>query len=62
MDNTQAVKAYSWKDYPELMARLSSAQNEGRNLTRDVMTFAGFCESAEALERHVEACEAAARD
>ena len=48
---------FSWRQAPDLMARLTAAQNAPANLTQDVMTFAGFCGTREALERHVIACE-----
>jgi hypothetical protein len=53
---------FSWKDAPDLMARLQAAQNHPGNLTRDVMTFAGFCDTREELESHVLSCEAHAKD
>lgn len=45
---------WTWKDSPELMARLRKAQNAPINSHTDILTFAGFCGSAEALQRHVE--------
>jgi exoribonuclease II len=42
---------FSWRDATDLMARLEKAQN--RYACVDIMTFAGFCESREELERHV---------
>jgi hypothetical protein len=48
---------FSWKDAPDLMARLTKAQNE-LETPIDIVTFAGFCDSREELERHVERYEA----
>lgn len=53
----QQATRFSWKDEPELMARLTAAQNTPKNWNRDVMTFAGMCSSRAELLRHVEACE-----
>lgn len=44
---------FSWKDEPELMARLIEAQNHPANLMIDIMTFAGFCASRDMLNTHV---------
>lgn len=44
---------FSWKQAPDLMDRLGRAQNHPKLENIDIMTFAGFCESREALERHV---------
>jgi hypothetical protein len=44
----------------DLMARLVAAQNRPGNITRDVVTFAGFCDDRAELERHVITCEEAA--
>ena len=44
---------FSWKDAPDLMARLSEAQNHCANINQDIMTFAGFCNSRDELEGHV---------
>ena len=41
----------------DLMDRLVKAQNHPANINRDVVTFAGFCDSRAELERHVLACE-----
>jgi hypothetical protein len=49
MNNT----SWSWKDSPELMIRLIAAQNSPKNWNQDITTFAGFCDSAERLERHI---------
>lgn len=43
-----------WRDNPDLMDRLSSPQNKKENINIDIMTFAGFCETREELETHVE--------
>jgi hypothetical protein len=53
---------FSWKDEPELMKRLLAAQNSPAHENRDVMTFAGFCESREQLEKHVLSVEAQAAE
>ena len=42
---------FSWRDAPDLMRRLEAAQN--RHDTQDIVTFAGFCDSRDELERHV---------
>ena len=42
-----------WKQNPDLMARLSAAQNAPENCAIDIMTWAGFCDSREELEQHV---------
>ena len=52
---------FTWKDAPELMDRLIAAQN-GLKTPIDIVTFAGFCDSREELERHVERYEAEVRD
>lgn len=51
---------WTWKDSPELMKRLNAAQNSPANCNVDITTFAGFCDSAEELERHVSFYEAKA--
>ena len=51
---------WTWKDAPELMARLSAAQNHPANVNIDIQTFAGLCENAAELLRHVERYEAKA--
>jgi hypothetical protein len=43
----------TWKQNPDLMDRLATAQNHPANVNQDIMTFAGFCDSREELERHV---------
>jgi hypothetical protein len=52
---------FSWRDEPEMIDRLTRAQN-GIRANVDVMTFAGLCESREQLEAHVIACEEKAAD
>jgi hypothetical protein len=42
-----------WKANPDLMARLTKAQNDPANINQDIMTFAGFCDSREELMAHV---------
>jgi hypothetical protein len=43
---------FSWRDAPDLMIRLTTAQNNLR-APIDIMTFAAFCDSREKLEAHV---------
>ena len=50
---TATATRFSWKQAPDLMARLTTAQNNGRNDNIDIMTFAGMCDSREELETHV---------
>lgn len=45
------TKAFSWRDAPDLIARLTDCQNRMDN--QDILTFAGFCDSRDELERHV---------
>ena len=42
-----------WKNNPELMARLTTAQNHEANINQDIMTFCAFFDTVEELERHV---------
>jgi hypothetical protein len=51
---------FTWRDAPDLIARLTTAQNHPRFDHQDIMTFAGFFTSREELERHVVAKEAGA--
>lgn len=53
--NTQA--RFSWKDAPDLMDRLTSAQNSPAHENHDIMTFAGFMTSREELQAYVESNE-----
>ncbi len=53
-NTTTTTAAYSWKNEPELMDRLTKAQNRTRNENQDIMTYAGWCGSTEALRAHVE--------
>ena len=49
---------FSWRNEPDLMARLRTAQNQMPHVEcRDILTFAGLCSSVEELTRHVESCE-----
>jgi hypothetical protein len=43
-----------WKSNPELMARLTSAQNHPANINQDIMTFCAFFNTVEQLQNHVE--------
>ena len=52
-----AAARWSWKAEPVLMARIQAAQNTDANQHRDIMTFAGLCDSRAELERHVVSCE-----
>lgn len=52
-NQAQTAKRFSWKDAPDLMDRLTSAQNHPRNENQDIMTFAGMCGSRSELEAHV---------
>lgn len=52
------MKAFSWRDAPDLMDRLIAAQNHSSNSTTDILTIAGFMDSRAELARHVEFCEA----
>ena len=51
---------FSITQHPDLMERLIAAQNRlacsGAQI--DIVTFAGFCDDREELERHVERYEA----
>lgn len=42
----------TWQTNPDLMTRLTQAQNALRTPI-DIMTFAAFCDTREELERHV---------
>jgi hypothetical protein len=46
------MATFSWRDAPDLMARLNAAQN-ALTAPIDIMTFAAFCDSRAELERHV---------
>ena len=50
---TNDVTRWSWRNEPDLMARLRDAQNSPRHEHQDIMTIVGFFESREELERHV---------
>lgn len=51
MEGTAA--RFSWRQAPDLMARLTAAQNHPANVSQDIMTFAGFCDTRAELEAHV---------
>jgi len=51
---------FSWKDAPDLMDRLSLAQNHPANVNQDIMTFAAFMDSRAELELHVSRAEVSA--
>jgi hypothetical protein len=46
-----------WKQNPDLMIRLTEAQNHPCFEHQDILTFAAFCDTRAELERHVVACE-----
>ncbi len=52
------MDTWTWKDSPELMARLNDVQNNPRNENRDISTFAGLCQNEAQLRAHVEFYEA----
>jgi len=43
---------FTWTQAPDLIERLTKAQNHPANETIDIMTWAGLCESRDELERH----------
>ena len=43
----------AWKNNPDLIERLTRAQNTPIHAGVDIMTFAGFCDSREELESYV---------
>lgn len=51
------MERFTWKQAPDLMDRLTEAQNSPCFEHQDVMTFAGMCDSRAELLRHVENCE-----
>lgn len=51
------MNKFSWKDAPDLMDRLTSAQNSPAHENHDIMTFAGFMTSREELQAYVESNE-----
>jgi hypothetical protein len=55
--STVKLTNFSYRNEPELLARLIRAQN---SLERpvDIVTYAGWCETADALRAHVERYEA----
>jgi hypothetical protein len=60
MSTKTLTPSWSWKQSPELMDRLAQAQNSPKNSNVDIMTFAGFCDTEAALQKHVEYYEARA--
>lgn len=60
MQTETQTKTWSWKQSPYLMMRLQKAQNAPENVNQDIVTFAGYCGSEEALLRHVSYYEAKA--
>lgn len=44
---------FSWTQAPDLMARLTEAQNHPANVNVDIMTWAGLCNSRAELEAHL---------
>lgn len=53
-----ATTKWSWRDAPELMARLQRAQNAPKHAFIDIMTIVGFMRSEAELVAHVERYEA----
>lgn len=51
------MNKWTWQQSPELMARLTRAQNSLRTPI-DIMTYAAWCGSEDALRAHVERYEA----
>ena len=47
----------TWKQNPDLMIRLQTAQNHPAFEHQDILTFAGMCDDRAELERHVVYCE-----
>lgn len=56
------TNTFSWKDAPDLMAALVTAQNHPANIGQDHMTFAGMCSSRDELELHVARLEVRAQN
>jgi hypothetical protein len=54
---TVKLTNFSYRDEPELLARLIRAQNALERPV-DILTYAGWCETAAALRAHVERYEA----
>ncbi len=55
---TNTLTAWTWKNEPELMARLLKVQNTEKQQAQDIMTIVGFFSSREQLEAHVTRYEA----
>jgi hypothetical protein len=55
-------RRFSWRDVPDLMDRLTTAQNHAAFAHQDILTFAGFMDNRAGLERHVVKCEARAAE
>lgn len=53
---------FSWTQAPDLMKRLTAAQNHPANINQDIMTWAGLCDSRAELERHVVCSETRAAE
>lgn len=51
------MTTWTWKQSPDLMARLASTQNHPANVNQDIMTVAGWLDSEAELLRHVEGYE-----
>lgn len=52
----------TWRANPDLMTRLTTAQNHQANINQDIMTFAGMCDTREELLAHVERYEERAKE
>ena len=50
-------RRFSWRIAPDLMERLTTAQNHAAFAHQDILTFAGFFTERADLERHVAKCE-----
>ena len=53
---------FTWRDAPDLMERLTKAQNRAAFSHQDILTFAGFFTERAELERHVIKCETRAAE
>jgi hypothetical protein len=49
--------ACTWRDNPDLMSRLTEAQNSPAFEHQDILTWAAMCDTRAELERHVLNCE-----
>ena len=56
------TKIPTWKANPDLMERLTKAQNNPVHEHIDVLSWAGMCDDRAELLRHVEYCESRAEE